>query len=79
MEILILENSLRLRIFFEEPDCDYSDNICLSIDEDCPKNEKLFIHDQTNIYITPEQAQAISAALAEAARASQAAKEEKCD
>ena len=79
MEILILDDSLRLRVFFEEPDCDYSDNICLSIDEDCPENEKLFIHDQTNIYVTPGQAEALATVLAEAAQASRAAKEEKCD
>ena len=78
MELLLLDDSLRLRVFFEEPDCDYRDNICLSIEEDCPNNEKLFIHDQTNIYITPGQAEALSTALIDAARSSRAIKEEKC-
>ena len=42
------------------------------------KNEKLFIHDQTNIYITPDQAEILSTALIAAARSSRAKKEEKC-
>jgi hypothetical protein len=79
MELLLLDESLRLRVFFEEPDCDFNDNICISIEEDCPENEKLLIHDQTNIYITPEQAEAFSQALLKAARMRRQSKDEKCD
>ena len=79
MELLLLDDSLRLQIFFDEPDCDFNDNICLSIEEVCPENEKIFIHDQSNIYITPEQADVLSSALTKAARLSRASKEEKCD
>ena len=76
MELLLLDNSLRLRVFFEELDCDFNDNICLSIEEDCPQNEKIYIHDQNHIYVTPEQAEALSSALTKAARLSRASKEE---
>ena len=79
MELLLLDDSLRLRVFFEEPDCDFDDNICVSIEEVCPENEKIFIHDQTNIYLTPEQAETFSQALAKAAQLSRLSKEEKND
>lgn len=79
MEILLLDDSLRLRVFFEEPDCDFDDNICVTIEEVCPENEKIFIHDQTNIYLTPEQAEAFSQELARAAQQSRLSKEEKSD
>ncbi len=54
--ITLFDGSLRLSIFFEEPDGDYEDNICLCFREDCPEDEKLFKADEVRMYITPEQA-----------------------
>ncbi len=56
MSVLLLDNSLKVDIFFEESDLDYDDNICISFSEDCPEDEKIFRVDETNIYITPDQA-----------------------
>jgi hypothetical protein len=56
MSIWLLDNSLKVTIYYDENDCAYEDNICVSIVEDCPEEEKIFRHDETNIYLTPEQA-----------------------
>lgn len=67
MSILILDDTLKIKIFFDKTDCEYDDNICISILEDCPEDEKLFLHDETNIYLTPEQARRLANALLTAA------------
>ncbi|UCC52619.1 MAG: hypothetical protein JSV68_01365 [Anaerolineaceae bacterium] len=56
MPVSLLENSLKVDIFFEESDQDFEDDICISIKEDCPDEEKIFRADETNIFVTPDQA-----------------------
>lgn len=56
MSVSLLDNSLNVRIFYEESDRDFEDDICISFHEDCPPEEKLFRVDETHIYITPDQA-----------------------
>lgn len=56
MPISLLDNSLSVDIYFEESDQDFDDDICISFTEDCPDDEKIFRADETNIYITPDQA-----------------------
>ncbi|MGW8179838.1 MAG: hypothetical protein ACWGQW_13920, partial [bacterium] len=56
MSISLLDNSLTVDIYFEETDQEYEDDICISFSEDCPDDEKIFKADETNIYITPDQA-----------------------
>ncbi len=68
--ILLLDESLQVEIFFESDDCGYEDNICLKIIESCPESEKLFIHDESHIYLTPQQAQALVNSLEQAVRLS---------
>ena len=69
MAIKLLDNSLKVNIYYDEKDCAYDDNICVSIVEDCPEEEKIFRANETNIYLTPEQAlqlmQALKAATSE--------------
>jgi hypothetical protein len=69
MSIKLLDNSLEISIYYDECDCEYDDNICVSIIEDCPEEEKIFRADETNLYLTPEQAlklmQALKAATSE--------------
>lgn len=67
MSIFILDNTLKIHVFFDRTDCEYDDNVCLSILEDCPEDEKLFMHDETNIYLTPAQARLLANALLSAA------------
>jgi hypothetical protein len=63
MSISLLDNSLKVDIYFEESDLDFEDDICICILEDCPAEEKLFRADETNIYITPDQAALLIMAL----------------
>lgn len=63
MAIYLIDNTLKIDICFDEDDCEYTDNICLQVIEECPANEKLFIHDETNVYVTPAEAQALIDAL----------------
>ena len=56
MSVSLLDNSLKVGIYFEESDSDFEDDICISFSEDCPVDEKIFRADETNIYITPDQA-----------------------
>lgn len=70
MSIYLLDDSLKVDICFEENDSDYDDNICVSIREECPDEERIFRYDETNIYLTPAQAAALAEALTSAATAS---------
>jgi hypothetical protein len=56
MSVSLLDNSLKVGIYFEESDREFEDDICISFSEDCPSEEKIFRADETNIYITPDQA-----------------------
>lgn len=67
MPIQILDNTLLIHVYYDKTDCEYDDNICISILEECPEDEKLFHHDETNIYLTPEQARLLGNALLAAA------------
>lgn len=67
MAIYLLDNSLKIEIYYDETDIEYNDNICLSIVEECPVEEKLFYADETNIYLTPEEACELSRLLQAAA------------
>ncbi len=71
MEISLLDNSLKVKIYYDECDCEFKDNICVSFIEDCPDDEKIFRGDETNIYLTPEQAADLAHALIMASRRSQ--------
>ena len=66
MPIYLLDNTLQVQIRYDQEDCDYSDNICVTISEDCPHDEKVFIAGQTNLYLTPQQATEVAEALMEA-------------
>ncbi len=56
MTISILDDTLQLRVFFDKKESRFDDDICLCIRERCPDEEKLFIADETNIYLKPEEA-----------------------
>ena len=75
--ILLLDESLQVEIFYESDDCGYEDNICLKITESCPEEEKVFLHDESHLYLTPEQAQQILDALSQALESSKEIKKQK--
>ncbi len=72
MTISLLDGALRVTIYYSAEDSAYEDNICISILEDCPKDEKLFRSDETNLFITAKQARALAEALLAAAATSEA-------
>lgn len=63
MAVLLLDNTLKVEVFFDASDQDYDDDICICFTEDCPEDERLFRTEETNIYITPEQASLLVLAL----------------
>jgi hypothetical protein len=71
MAIFLLDKSLKVEIFFEESDREFEDNICLQFVEECPCDEKVFIADEANLYLTTNQAIQLAAALNHAVVASQ--------
>lgn len=70
MTVLLLDDSLKVNIFFEESDSIFEDNVCISIVENCPDEEKVFRGDKTVLYITAEQACQLARVLNIAAQAS---------
>ena len=77
MPIMLLDDSLKVEVFYEETDEAFADNICICFEEDCPPNEKIFIADETNIFLTPEQATQLAAALVTAIAESRVAARER--
>jgi hypothetical protein len=72
MEIYLLDNSLQVEICYDASDCEFEDNILVRFLEDCPEDEKIFRHDETNIFLTADQALALAEDLIKSARASHA-------
>lgn len=70
MAIYLLDNSLKIEIDYEASDSEYDDNIRVQIIEECLDEEKIFRHDETNLYLTPKQANALARLLDNAAQAS---------
>ena len=70
MVVSLLDNTLKVNVFYDPADGDLRDNICVCIQEDCPDEERIFRADETNIYLTAAQASALSAALPDAAERS---------
>jgi hypothetical protein len=64
--IYLLDRSLKVDVYFEPEDRDFKDNICISLCEDCPESEKIFVADETNIYLTNEQALQLAETLLKA-------------
>ncbi len=61
--IELLDNSLQVEIRYACEDKDLEDNICIKVSESCPESEKVFVHDESYLYITKEQAQALAEVL----------------
>lgn len=67
MPIQLLDGSLTVDVFYEPSDSEYEDNICISFIECCPEEEKVFFAGETNLFLTPRQAQQLAQALLAAA------------
>lgn len=66
----LLNDSLRVDVYYDCDDCSFSDNICISFREVAAPDEKIFKAGETNIYLTPEQANQFALALITAAKES---------
>jgi hypothetical protein len=64
--ISLLDDSLAVSIYFDQNNARFQDNIGVSILESCPQCEKLFIADEINCFITPNQARQLIEALGSA-------------
>jgi hypothetical protein len=71
MDILLLDETIRVKVYFEPSDADFSDNICMCFEEACPEEEKIFRAAKTHVYLTREQARMLALALYQAADRSQ--------
>ena len=67
MPIYLLDDTLKVEIFVEPADKEFHDNICFSIEDSCPLDEKLFCADKVNMYLTARQARQLGLTLIEAA------------
>lgn len=72
--ILLLDESLQVEIYYSCEDADLEDNICLKVIESCEEEEKIFRHDESYLYLTLAQAQALASALLKAIEKSEKGK-----
>jgi hypothetical protein len=70
MPIYLVDDTLKIEVFYEPSDRQFEDDICLCIEESCPPEEKLFRADEVHIYLTPRQARQLGLALVQAAKMS---------
>ncbi len=70
MVIHLLDDSMVVEVFFDPSDREFSDNICVRVKEDCPEEERLLRAEETNIFLTPQQACQLAQALSKAAKCS---------
>ncbi len=68
MFVLLLDNSLKVEVYCDDMDSEFEDNVCVSFVETCPDDEKVFRADETNIYLTPKQAEQFGNLLVRAAK-----------
>lgn len=54
--VSLLDGTLTLKIYYEQSDREFEDDICLCFMEDSDDDEKLFRADEISIYITPHEA-----------------------
>ncbi len=69
--VYLLDDSLQVEIFFSKEDSDLNDNICVKVMESCEDNEKIFIHDESDLFLTAQQARDLSEALLAAVKESE--------
>jgi len=67
MAIELLNGSLKIDIFFDKNDKEYDDNICMCLKEYGPEDEKILYADETDLFITIEEARKLAELLIAAA------------
>ena len=72
MTIYLLDKTLHIDIFYDCADRDLEDNICVTIIESCPPQERLLRSGETHIFLTPDEAHQLGEALLQASQHSHA-------
>ena len=67
MAIELLNGSLKIDIFFDKNDKEYEDNICMCLKEYGPEDEKILYANETDLFITIEEARKLAEMLIAAA------------
>jgi len=67
MALEILNGSLVVNIFYDPKDREYEDNVCVCLKECGPDEEKILYAEETNVYLTAEQARELADLLRAAA------------
>jgi len=67
MAIELLNGSLKIDIFFDKNDKEYDDNICMCLKEYGPEDEKILYANETDLFITIEEARKLAEMLITAA------------
>ena len=70
MAIELLNGSLKIDVYFDKDDKEFDDNICVSLKEFGPEDEKIFYAGETDIFITPDEARKLAEMLTAAAESS---------
>jgi hypothetical protein len=67
MALELLNGSLVIKVFYDPKDREYEDNICICLKEFGPDEEKILYADETNIFLTAEEARNLADLLRDAA------------
>jgi len=67
MALELMNGSMTVEIFYDKRDKDYEDNICICLKESGPEDERVLYAEETNLYITPENARELADLLMKAA------------
>ena len=67
MAIELLNGSMKVNIYFDPTDREFEDNVCVCVKELGPDEEKILYADETNIFLTAEEARKLADLLREAA------------
>jgi len=71
MPIYILDDSLKIEVYYESNDHEFEDNVCISLHENCPEEERIYRAGLSHIYISVKQARQLAQALIFAAQESE--------
>jgi len=66
--LMVCGGQMQLDVNFEPPDEDFDDNVHLSLNENAPKELKLFVADEIGFTLTSAEARILANALLEAAK-----------
>ena len=67
MAIELLNGSLKVNIFYDPGDREFEDNVCVCLREFGPDEEKILYADETNLFLTAEEARKLADLLYKAA------------